>query len=367
VTTLAQVSPVALTGAGAVSTAGVGMGPLAALVAGTGSPYPEPVAGDTPYPPVGLRTVPAFDLAAEVGRKGTRRLDRMTGFGIVAGREALTAAGRTATGDDRRAIGVAVATNTGSVRSFVDLTAEMTAPDQPPVITPSLFPNIVLNCCAGQIAIWHRLHGPNATLAAGGLSGLSALRYGATMVRRGRADGMLVGGVEELCPPVAWGWHALGAVPAGGSLGEGGAFVMAERPAPDRPVLAELLATELAYHGAVEPRESVADGLARLIRRALVRSGVTEDEVDVVSAAGSALSGAGRAERRAVRRALGRTPVTTAVTELVGDCFSATGAFQVTGLLARWTDGGHPHERVALLTGVARDGNIGCAVLRRPA
>ncbi|HEX6497453.1 MAG TPA: beta-ketoacyl synthase N-terminal-like domain-containing protein [Micromonosporaceae bacterium] len=359
------VEPVAITGCGVVSTAGIGMDGLRALMDGTREPHTGPaVADDVAYPPIRLRTVPQFSLAERLARKGVRRLDRMTGFGLLASKEALESAGLTGSAEPRAGIGVVAGTSTGSIRSFAQLSAELQVPDQRPVISPSLFPNIVLNCCASQIAIWNNLHGPNATLAAGNVGGVSALRYGGNMIRRGHADGMVIGGIEELCPQLAWGWHRLGLVPAGGALGEGAAFLLAQRYPAQRPVLAELLAAEVGYYGSQQPRASLVRGLARQIERALTRSAVSADDVDVVSL-GSGPSGIGWAERKAVVLALGRMPATFAMTDLVGECFSAAGAFQAAGLIARWSDGQHSGERVALLTSVGRDGNVGCAVLRR--
>lgn len=349
------VEPVAITGCGVVSTAGIGLDRLRALVDGTRAAHAGPVAGDgAAYPPMNLRTVPGYDLGRQLGRKGVRRLDRMTGFGLLASREAL------GTAQPGRGTGVVVGTSTGSVRSIAEFSAELAVPDQPPVITPSRFPNAVLNCCASQVAIWHDLHGPNATVAAGSLSGVSALRYAANAIRRGYADGMLVGGVEELCAPLAWTWYRLGLVPADGALGEGAAFLLAERGTVDRPRLADLLAVDVGYHGS-----RPATGLATRIERALRRSGVGASEVDVVCL-GGVQPGIARVERRAVTLALGGVPASTRIAEVVGECFSAAGGLQVAGLLARWSGGGHPEERVALVTGVGRDGNAGCAVLRRP-
>jgi 3-oxoacyl-[acyl-carrier-protein] synthase II len=361
------VGPVAITGCGVVSTAGIGLDRLRALTDGTQQPHGGPVAGDdTPYPPVELRTVPEFSLAERLGQKGVRRLDRMTGFGLLASQEALASARHPLTAQQRTRIGVAAGTSTGSIRSFAEFTAEMLTPDQPSVITPSRFPNIVLNSCAGQIAIWQKLRGLNATLAGGHLSGVSAMRYGANAIRRGYVDAMLIGGIEELCPQLAWAWYRARLVPRDGSLGEGSAFLFAERSSSGRPVLAELLAAEVGYCGSQLSPGSLASCLARQIDRALARSGLSTDDVDVVSLGGDGWAGTARAGRKGVELALGRIPALTRVDDLLGDCYSASGALQAAGLLARWHSTRHPAERVALLTGISRDGNAGCAVLRRP-
>src|SRR5213076_599124 len=59
------------------------------------------------------------------------------------------------------------------------------------------FANTVLNAAAGQAAIWHQLRGPNATIAAGGASGLQAIAYAADMIASGAIDAMVAGGADE--------------------------------------------------------------------------------------------------------------------------------------------------------------------------
>jgi 3-oxoacyl-[acyl-carrier-protein] synthase II len=229
-----------------------------------------------------------------------------------------------------------------------------------------MFPNIVLNSCAGQVAIWNELRGLNATLAGGHLSGVSALRYGGNAIRRGYARAMLIGGVEELCPPLAWGMYRSRPASVDRALGEGSAFLFAERSSPNRPALAELLAAEAGYCGSSSGLGNLAGCLARLIERTLWRSGLSPDDVDVVSLGGDPRVGVARAGRRGVEFALGRIPASTRVDDLVGDCYSASGILQAAGLLASWHGNDHSDAAVALLTSIGADGNAGCAVLRRP-
>lgn len=360
--------PIAITGCGVVSAGGIGMDRLTALISGQEKPHDGPVADDDPggYPPVGMHTVPRFNLAEHLGRRASRRLDRMTGLGILASQEALESGGLRTGAADRQGIGVVVGTTTGSIRSFDMLSTQTLARDRPAIKTPSRFPSIVLNSCAGQIAIWHSLHGINATLAAGNLTGIAALRYGGNAIRRGYAEGALIGGIEELCPQIAWARYRSGLLPPDGVLGEGSAFLLARRDVPGpRHALAQLLAAELGYYGSARPRVSLADGLARHIERALARSGLSAADIDLVSLGSAGWAGGAWAERKGVELALGRMPPMTRIDDLVGECFSAAGAMQAAAILARWRGGGHPAERTALLTSVAGDGNVGCAVLRR--
>src|SRR5262249_43731077 len=75
---------------------------------------------------------------------------------------------------------------------------------------PFEFANSVINAAAGQAAIWHGLRGVNSTVAAGEASGLLAIAQAAELVRAGRADALLAGGVEELCFESFLGYYRTG-------------------------------------------------------------------------------------------------------------------------------------------------------------
>lgn len=62
----------------------------------------------------------------------------------------------------------------------------------PASVSPMAFANTVINAAAGQTAIWHNMRGPNTTVAAGSISGISAVGHGADLIRdmgQGRSVG----------------------------------------------------------------------------------------------------------------------------------------------------------------------------------
>jgi len=225
----------------------------------------------------------------------------------------------------------------------------------------------VMNSCAGQLAVWYGYKAVNATLASGHASSAAALRYGHNALGRGQAASMLVGGVEELCPQLAWGWPRSGSLAPGAVLGEGAAVLVIEDAdaVGDAPVLAQLLATEVGFGargGAVSP----AERLAGLISRALARTGTDPREIGVVSWGAGSQLGVRKTERDGVEQALaGCTPAAIRVADVVGDTYSAAGAMQTAAVLARWSAGAHPEETHALVTTVGADGNMACLLLRR--
>ncbi|MFI2200757.1 beta-ketoacyl synthase N-terminal-like domain-containing protein [Streptomyces sp. NPDC020192] len=355
-------TPLAVTAVGAVSAAGIGLDALGRAVVEGIAGHADPVGlSEETLPPRPARVVPELPVAELIGRKGTRHLDRTTKLALVACRLALDVH----PGQVGERSGVVLGTSTGSIRSSSEFSLETLRQERPYLVNPSLFPNTVMNCAAGQIAIRHGLHGVNATIAGGHLSGVQALRYARNALRQGHADRILVGGVEEFCAQSAWGWHLSGALDVDVPVGEGAAMLMveqeAEASAAGRPVLARVLACETGY-GAPG---GLSDALASVVAAALERCGRRPEEVGAVSYGATGLTGLDRVEERAVRAALGgRSPGRgVRVKETTGECFSAAGVLQIAGLIGAWRHTAASEGELALVTAVARDGNVGCAVL----
>ncbi|GAA3651200.1 hypothetical protein L7D48_25260 [Streptomyces sp. S1A] len=361
-TVAATVAPLSITDAGVVSPAGHGLGPLAGLLLGRGEQRPGPVGEDSgDYPPRAVRAVRDFDVKEHLGRKGTKYLDRLTSLSLVACKEALrdSDAGGTRTG-------VVLATNTGSVSNHSSLLRDTLTLEKPYLVNPGQFPNTVMNCAAGQIAIRNGLRGLNATVAGGQTASLLAFRHARLALTLGRADRLLVGGVEELSAPAAWVWHRTGVLREEAALGEGCAvFTVRQGASEDHAdALAELLACEVRFTS--DPRR-YAEGLAEAVTRALERSGVRPEEVDTVSLGATCHRGLERVEERGVRAALGGgLPAPVRVSDVLGETYSASGALQLAALVALW-QAEPPAERVtALVTSVGRDGNAAAMVVRSP-
>ncbi|GGQ06484.1 beta-ketoacyl synthase N-terminal-like domain-containing protein [Streptosporangium pseudovulgare] len=287
--------------------------------------------------------VPGFDVKAVLGRKGTRSMDRVTGLAVTAVGQLLDGA----RGDERTAL--VLGTSTGSAQSIMDFTRDSLTGARPHLVDPARFPNTVMNCAAGQCAIWHGIQGPNVTLAAGRASGLLALRYALRLQRNDHAEAVLVGAVEEFSHARAWLEHRA-RTPAG-LLGEGCAVLRLERRG-DGP--AEVLGVETAvYH---EPA-AVGPTVTGLVARALARAGVTADDVTLLSHSG--MDGEADGARAALPGA-----ETVPCAEVIGDTSAASAAFQVAAVLAAAENHPEPAPRTAVVTAVDHDGVAAAAVLR---
>jgi 3-oxoacyl-[acyl-carrier-protein] synthase II len=312
-------------------------------------------------------SIPEFETVAFLGPRGTRSMDRLTAL-VVATSDAVLREHETTGEQERDALGMVLGTSTGSVASITDFIRDTFVQEKPYFVNPAAFPNTVMNCAAGQSAIWHRLRGLNSTVSGGRLTGLLALRYASRMIRRGYAETLLVGAVEELSGPVAWADLHVRDAGQRRALppGEGCAMLLVDdaavAAARGRRVLAEVVAFEFAMPGASGARE----GLAARIRAALASAGAVAEDVRLVSASQCGGPARDAAERGAVEDALaGATPGRwLAASSLVGNCFSASGAFQVAAVLAVAERFPAECRGLALVTSMADDGAVACALLR---
>jgi 3-oxoacyl-[acyl-carrier-protein] synthase II len=302
--------------------------------------------------------VPGFEIRDVLGKKGTRSMDRVSALAVTASGELLRDAPVEGDGTD---VALVLGTTTGSVQSMMDFTRTSLTAEQPFYVDPAVIPNIVLNCAAGQCAIWHQLKGPNTTVAGGRAAGLLALAYSTRLLASGRASKVLCGAAEEFSGARSWlDKHTRGDV---GSvvLGEGSAMLLVEPgDQRDRPAMAQILAVE----SMVFLNGDVTDTVKACVQRALDEARVKASEV--WAALPGDLPGPVGAQERAVLRdmfgdsALNRAP---GVSRL-GDTSAATSAFQIVSLLAlaERTPGAAGHA--AVVTTVDRDGTVACAVLR---
>jgi len=311
--------------------------------------------------------VPGFDAVTALGRKGTRSMDRASALAVTAVGNLLNDGGARLSGVDD-SLGLALGTSIGSVQSTVDFTRDSLVNARPYLVDPARFPNTVMNCAAGQAAIWHRLKGPNATVAGGRATGLLVLRYASRLLRAGHATALLGGAVEEFSTARAWlRWHAGGRTDPDAVLGEGVALWLLEHPdrarANGRDGLATVVDLEFGYASTDHEVEPV---LVAGLRRLWERTGAGPADIGLVADSGaSGVDGAG--ERAALDGVFdGRQPERLTVAHRIGDTYAASAAFQVAAVLARATTGPcvATGPRLALVTSVEGRGVVGAALLR---
>lgn len=159
--------------------------------------------------------------------------------------------------------------------------------------------------------------GPVLTVSTACASGATALGLGADLLRAGTVDRVIAGGYDVLCRFVMRGFDALRSLTrdrvrpfdrrrSGLLLGEAAALVMMarERDAPAR--LGRLLGHASAGDGVhISAPDPGGRGLALAVRQAMAEAGVGAEDLDLVSAHGTATALNDRVESRVLRDALG--------------------------------------------------------------
>jgi 3-oxoacyl-[acyl-carrier-protein] synthase II len=174
-----------------------------------------------------------------------RRMDRLSQMICVAAVLAAADAGLGADGQNGDDLAVVVGSSLGNLTEAAQF-LERVFTKGPSLANPMLFPNLVMNAPASQVAMALGWRGPNLTVSCGEISGEVALQTGVDLVRRGRCRAVVVAAGEELSEIVFHTLKELGHlsprrrgrersapfdVQANGPvLGEGAAAVVVETP-----------------------------------------------------------------------------------------------------------------------------------------
>ena len=137
-----------------------------------------------------------FDPLNHFDRKEMRLLDGYTVYGLVAVEEALRDAAILDSPVDKARFGVVWGSGMGGVNSLQDEIIEYAQHDRTPRFSPYWVPKVIIDICAGQIAIRHGLRGPNYCTAAACASSAAAISDAFNLIRLGKVDAMLAGGSE---------------------------------------------------------------------------------------------------------------------------------------------------------------------------
>ena len=251
-----------------------------------------------------------FDPLNFFDKKELRLLDGYTMYGLVTVDEAMRDAGFTDTNINRDRFGVIWGSGMGGVTSLQDEIMEYATSGRIPRFSPYWVPKVIIDICAGQIAIRHGLHGPNYCTAAACASSAAAINDAFNLIRLGKADAMIAGGSE--CAVMEAGIGGFGNMRAlstrnddpktasrpfdkdrdGFVLGEGsGALVLEElehAKARGAKIYAEVTGVGLsadAYHITASHPEGL--GVINAMRQAIEESGMSLTDVDHINTHGT--------------------------------------------------------------------------------
>jgi len=265
------------------------------------------------FDPAGLATqiageVKGFDFDAKLGK----RMDRFTQFAMSAGRQALAQAGllpESAGGSDPERIGVCVGSGIGGM-PFLEAQHARFLERGPGRFHPLTVPIIIPNMAAANLAIHHRLQGPNLCISTACATGNHNIGAALDLIRLGRADAMVAGGTESTITSFSLdGYSQLKALstrnddPAGASrpfsagrdgfvLAEGAGVLVLESLTHARKRGAAILAEVAGFgltsdaHHLTAPHPD-AHGAAQAMRLALADARLNPEQVDYINAHGT--------------------------------------------------------------------------------
>jgi 3-oxoacyl-[acyl-carrier-protein] synthase II len=344
-------SQVAAVGAGVVGPAGTTVDGLRVVLQRAAGTLAELVTYPSAGADVTFLACSASDFEPEnhFAPHELRRMDRAHQLAIVAADAALASCGPSPE-PDRCAI--VIGSGLGAPGYLQGQIAAFTLRG-PRAISPMAIPIAMANSVAGNLAIRYGFRGPANTINMACASGSAAIGEAMWLLRTGRADRVLAGGVEA---PITAGsaasfarmeaMSARLADPAAASrpfdrgrdglvLGEGAAFVVLERAAPGAEVVGHVLgymANSDAHH-MVAPRPD-GGAAAACMRGALADAALAADAIGHVNAHGTSTRLNDEAEASALRMVFGSRPVpVTANKGVLGHLIGAAGAMEA---IATW-------------------------------
>ncbi|WP_412540031.1 beta-ketoacyl-ACP synthase II [Longispora sp. K20-0274] len=292
----------------------------------------------------------AEDPAGKLDRIKARRMDRSEQVAVVASREAWSDAGLDDVEVDRGRLGVVVGSGIGGATTLLAQDDILEA-HGPRKVSPHTIPMLMPNGPAAWVGLTFGaqagVHAPTSACA----TGAEAIAWGLDMIRSGRADVVIAGGVEAVIHPLPMaGFGSMRAMSIrndeperasrpwdadrdGFVLGEGAGVVILERAehaaARGAKVYARLAGSGMTSDGydIVQP-DPEGVGQARAMTQAIKEAGLTKQDVGHVNAHATSTPVGDIAEVKSIEAAVGSHPVLTAPKSMLGHLLGAAGAVE---------------------------------------
>jgi len=305
----------------------------------------------------GINTVKAFDvsiyrcqIAGEV--KGFtddngQDADRASKFILAAAREAVVDAGFDALDDDARdRVGVVLGTIHGGLITAQTLYKNNALGSSGKITSHQLWQS-GLSAPSWHIAREFNLKGPRSTITMACASGTAAVGYGFSLIRQGRADVVLTGGVDTVNQFIFSGFHSLGALSPtqcrpfdrrrdGMVIGEGAGILVLEDLNHALKRGAMIYAEVLGYGfrsdaSHITAPDSSGVGLANSILVALAEAELSPQDIDFISSHGVGTVSSDAMESKAIFQVFKdfayQIPVSS-TKPLTGHAMGASGAIE---------------------------------------
>jgi len=304
---------VVITGLGLVTPLGIGVEKnWKALCAGESGVAPITRFDTTDFQTTIAAEVKNFHPEDFLPKKDAKRTSLFIAFSVAAAGMAVEDAGITI--DSRNANRVGVLTGCGlgglSILEEITRTVDIKGPRR---VTPFFIPMMIGNMAPGIISIHFGAKGPNASIATACAAGAHAIGEAYELIKTGKADAMLSGGMESTITPTGVaGFNAMKALSTrndapqkasrpferdrdGFVMGEGSGIIILEDLATARKrgarIFAEVVGYGMsgdAYHMTAPPPDG--DGAVRCMNAAIEDAGISYTDIDYVNAHGTSTS-----------------------------------------------------------------------------
>ncbi|MBN1847749.1 MAG: beta-ketoacyl-[acyl-carrier-protein] synthase family protein [Deltaproteobacteria bacterium] len=280
----------------------------------------------------------------ESGR--TKRMSRCDLLGLTAAKEAFRNSGLRLNTLDRNRVGVILGGGAGGMLSWEKYRRSQWAgrharkPSQVLASAPCTLTD--------QIASQYGFYGYRATISTACSSSGTSIGYGFDLIRSGEQDVVVTGGSEALSELTFSGFHSLRLVDpeycrpfdqnrGGLSLGEGAAILILENYSLARSRQAKIYAEVLGYAVNADAFHMTspdpnADGMTRVMKKALDIARLDVNEVDYINAHGTATPVNDKTETLAIKKVFGETGAKllaiSSTKSMVGHCLGAAGAIE---------------------------------------
>ena len=268
----------------------------------------------------------SFDPGDWFSSKDLRKVDDFIIFGVAAAEMAIKDSLLANSNYNPSRIGVGVGSGVGGLPSIEQASLTL-AEKGPKRVSPFFIPGALINLVAGQISIRNNFKGPNLASVTACSSGTHSICEGAEMIRRGKADVMIVGGAESaICPVGIAGFAACKALSSnfndepsrasrpydrlrdGFVMGEGAGFLVLEdlehAMSRNAKIYAEFKGYGVsgdAYH--ITAPSDDGDGAYRSMVMAIEDSNFAIDEFSYINAHGTSTPKGDEIELKAVEKA----------------------------------------------------------------
>lgn len=271
--------------------------------------------------------VKGFDPADYMEKKEARRLETFIQYAIASTRMAVDDASLTIDDTNADRIGVLTGCGLGGL-NMLEITAHTVQNKGPKRASPFFIPMLIGNMAPGMISIIFGAKGPNSSVATACAAGTHAVGDAFEIIKYGRADAMITGGVESVITPTCLaGFGAMKALSTrnddplkasrpfdkdrdGFVVGEGAGIIIIESldHAQERgaKIYAELVGYGMSgdgYHITSPPPNG--EGATRCMLSAIEDAGIQPDQVDYINAHGTSTPLNDLYETRAIKAAFG--------------------------------------------------------------